>query len=34
MAAKVAIFWPGDYRARPNEQALPHAEQATPSQAR
>jgi len=29
MAAKVAIFWPGDYRARPNEQALPYAEQAT-----
>src|SRR5262245_33729834 len=26
---KVAIFWPGDYRARPNEWARPHAVEAT-----
>jgi L-fucose isomerase-like protein len=26
---KVAIFWPGDYRARPNESARPHAVEAT-----
>ena len=26
---KIAIFWPGDYRERPNEWALPGAEQAT-----
>jgi len=24
MPARIAIFWPGDYRARPNELALPH----------
>lgn len=26
---KIAIFWPGDYRVKPNEWALPGAEQAT-----
>lgn len=26
---KVGIFWPGDYRPRPNEWATPHAEEAT-----
>ena len=26
---KVAIFWPGDYRAKPNEWALPQADEAT-----
>ena len=29
MARKVAIFWPGDYRAKPNELALPGVTQAT-----
>ncbi len=29
MSTKVAIFWPGDYRARPNELALPNMEEAT-----
>jgi L-fucose isomerase-like protein len=29
MADKVAIFWPGDYRAKPNEWALPQAREAT-----
>ena len=29
MAAKIAIFWPGDYRAKPNEWALPSVRQAT-----
>lgn len=29
MGGKVAIFWPGDYRAKPNEQALPHITGAT-----
>ena len=29
MAKQVAIFWPGDGRARPNEQALPNMEAAT-----
>lgn len=29
MANQVAIFWPGDGRARPNEQALPNMEAAT-----
>lgn len=29
MAAKIAIFRPGDYRTKPNEQALPNIEQAT-----
>jgi L-fucose isomerase-like protein len=28
-ARKVAIFWPGDYRAKPNEWALPHARATT-----
>ena len=26
---KVAVFWPGDYRQKPNEWALPHAQEAT-----
>jgi L-fucose isomerase-like protein len=26
---KVAIFWPGDYRGKPNEWALPHAQETT-----
>jgi L-fucose isomerase-like protein len=29
MTAKIAIFWPGDYRTRPNELALPNMEEAT-----
>jgi L-fucose isomerase-like protein len=29
MSKKIAIFWPGDYRAKPNEWALPHAREAT-----
>jgi L-fucose isomerase-like protein len=29
MTKKVAIFWPGDARAKPNELALPNAEEAT-----
>jgi L-fucose isomerase-like protein len=29
MPRKVAIFWPGDYRARPNEWALPQSREAT-----
>ncbi|MFH1748352.1 MAG: fucose isomerase [Planctomycetota bacterium] len=29
MPTKIAIFWPGDYRPKPNEQALPHAVGAT-----
>ena len=29
MSKKIAIFWPGDYRAKPNELAVPHAEKAT-----
>ena len=29
MATKTAIFWPGDYRTRPNELALPSVRQAT-----
>ena len=29
MSKKVAIFWPGDYRARPNEWALPQSREAT-----
>lgn len=29
VAKKVAVFWPGDYRAKPNEWALPQAQQAT-----
>jgi L-fucose isomerase-like protein len=29
MSRKVAVFWPGDYRARPNELARPQAEEAT-----
>ncbi len=29
MAEKIAIFWPGDYRPRPNELALPSIEAAT-----
>ncbi|HUU95241.1 MAG TPA: fucose isomerase [Phycisphaerae bacterium] len=29
MAGKIAIFWPGDYRAKPNELALPNVTQAT-----
>ena len=29
MAKKVAIFWPGDARAKPNELALPSVEEAT-----
>ena len=29
MARKVAIFWPGDYRAKPNEWALPQSRETT-----
>ncbi len=29
MGTKVAIFWPGDYRAKPNELAIPHVSEAT-----
>ncbi|MDX2037299.1 MAG: fucose isomerase [Isosphaeraceae bacterium] len=29
MSRKVAIFWPGDYRAKPNELARGHSEEAT-----
>ncbi len=29
MATKIAIFWPGDYRVKPNELALPNVTQAT-----
>jgi L-fucose isomerase-like protein len=29
MSKKVAVFWPGDYRAKPNEWALPHARETT-----
>jgi L-fucose isomerase-like protein len=29
MSKKVAIFWPGDYRTRPNEWALPQSREAT-----
>ncbi len=29
MSQKVAVFWPGDYRAKPNEWALPQAREAT-----
>jgi L-fucose isomerase-like protein len=29
MSGRVAIFWPGDYRSRPNQQALPSIEEAT-----
>ena len=29
MPTKIAVFWPGDYRARPNEQALPYVTAAT-----
>ncbi len=29
MAKRVAIFWPGDYRTRPNEWALPHSRATT-----
>jgi L-fucose isomerase-like protein len=29
MSRKVAIFWPGDYRDKPNEWALPQAQEAT-----
>lgn len=29
MARKVAVFWPGDYRPKPNEWALPQAREAT-----
>ena len=29
MAAPIAIFWPGDYRAKPNELALPNVIEAT-----
>ena len=29
MPAKIAIYWPGDYRAAPNEWAKPHIEAAT-----
>lgn len=29
MATKVGIFWPGDYRTKPNEWALPHITKAT-----
>jgi len=29
MATRIAIFWPGDYRPRPNEQALPSVTEAT-----
>ena len=29
MSKKIAMFWPGDYRAKPNEWALPHSEETT-----
>ena len=29
MSKRVAIFWPGDYRAKPNEWALPQSREAT-----
>ena len=29
MAQKIALFWPGDYRPKPNEQALPNMTEAT-----
>lgn len=29
MSKKVAVFWPGDYRAKPNEWALPHSRATT-----
>src|SRR4051794_11994553 len=29
MPRKVAVFWPGDYRAKPNEWALPQSREAT-----
>lgn len=29
MSQKIAFFWPGDYRAKPNETALPSIEEAT-----
>jgi len=29
MSSKVAVFWPGDYRTKPNEWALPQAREAT-----
>src|SRR4051794_37649619 len=29
MSRNVAVFWPGDYRARPNEWALPQSREAT-----
>ena len=29
MSRKVAVFWPGDYRAKPNEWALPQARETT-----
>lgn len=29
MSKKVAVFWPGDYRAKPNEWALPHSRETT-----
>ena len=29
MSSKVAVFWPGDYRARPNEWAMPQAAETT-----
>ncbi len=29
MGSKIAIFWPGDYRDKPNQQALPHMREAT-----
>ena len=29
MAERIAIFWPGDYRPKPNELALANVEQAT-----
>lgn len=29
MSRKVAVFWPGDYRARPNEWALPQSRETT-----
>ena len=29
MSKKIALFWPGDYRAKPNEWALPHSQETT-----
>lgn len=29
MSSRVAVFWPGDYRAKPNEWALPQAQETT-----